>query len=118
MRYTVIGVIDGRRMEMPVEASGFIEAMHLAEAQGMVVVEVRAPEGSGFITTGEGWGSPPPKKPRTDSPLLCFGLGFLIPIIGLLVAFLKLRDDKDAAGAAIVGAVLGFLIWGGVISGL
>lgn len=118
MKFTVIGVIDGRRMEMPVEASGVVDAIRTAEEAGMVVVDVQACDTGCPIGTPN---VPAPAKPparKGDSPLLCFGLGFLVPILGVLVGILKWRDDQSAAGAAIVGAVLGFLIWGSIVSGL
>jgi hypothetical protein len=115
MKFTVIGVIDGRRMEMPVEACSIVDAMHTAEAEGMIVTDVRSADNPAHAVS-----YPPPvaKPKRGDSPLLCFGLGFLVPILGVLVGILKWRDDQSAAGAAIVGAVLGFIIWGSIVSGL
>lgn len=135
MRYHVIGVIDGRRMEMPVEASGVVDAIRTAEDAGMVVVDVvgvpetgvnlrstsvpTPPDPAPQRIDGPMSGPPPmPTKRKGDSPLLCFGLGFLIPIVGVIVGLFKWKDDQAAAGAAIVGAIIGFLIWGSVISGL
>lgn len=116
MKFTVIGVIDGRRMEMPVEASGVVDAIRTAEEAGMVVVDVVGVPETGVNLRSTSVPKPPARK--GDSPLLCFGLGFLVPILGVLVGILKWRDDQSAAGAAIVGAVLGFLIWGSIVSGL
>lgn len=128
MKFTVIGVIDGRRLEMPVQASNVVDAIRAAEEAGMVVVDVRSVcDVTAFgdttrryadATVPEFADAKKPPARKGDSPLLCFGLGFLIPVLGVLVGLMKWRDDQPAAGAAIVGAIIGFLIWGSIVSGL
>lgn len=123
MKYTVIGVLDGRRLEMPVQASSVVVAIKAAEAEGMVVTDV-----AGSPTIDYVWTDPsvrpvnelapipdrsePPKKPGTDSPVLCAFVGLIIPLIGFLMAIAKCRKDPTGAMACLIGSVVGFVLWG------
>ncbi len=59
MRYVVVGVADGMRLEMPVEASNVVDAIHAAEAAGLVVTHVTEVIGPGFVGHAPGWRQPP-----------------------------------------------------------
>lgn len=115
MRYTVVGVIDGRRMEMPVQACSIVDAMHTAEAEGMIVTDVRSTDNPAHAVS---YPPPPPKparKPGTDSPILCAVVGLLIPVVGLLMVLLKIRKDPAGALGCLLGSLVGLLLWGGML---
>jgi len=116
MKYTVVGVIDGRRMEMPIQASSVVDAIKAAEAEGMIVTDaVAAVAQSGKTEVERSLSSA--RKPGTDSPVLCAIVGLLLPIVGFLMALVKCRKDPTGALACLLGSVVGFLLWGAVFHG-
>lgn len=73
MRYTVVGVIDGRRLEMPVEASSVVVAIKAAEAEGMVVTDVQESHPDPTTRPVNELAPMPVRsdpKPKGDSPVL------------------------------------------------
>lgn len=117
MKYTVVGVADGMRLEMPVEATNVVDAIHAAEAAGLVVTHVQEAIPDPTTRPVNELAPVPVRsdtKPKGDSPVLCAFVGLVIPLIGFLMALLKARKDPTGALACLIGSVVGFLLWGAV----
>lgn len=131
MKYTVIGTADGRRLEMPVEASSVVDAIHAGEEAGLVVTDVR-----GYFSYDDNgekertWAdpstrpvnelAPPPTRrvdPKPDSGWVGLAvLGFLVPLIGVLMGLVTLRKSTEHGLVILVASLVGFVLWGAMLS--
>lgn len=107
-RYRVRGWVGDCMMTTIYNVPKALDAREAARMDGMTVVDVLD---LGTLPSPQAVPVAPPKAERRDSPLLCFGLGVLIPLVGLIVALVKWRDDRDAGCACLIGSIVGFLLW-------